>query len=117
MKYKDIVNFSIINKIKQYMNDACIVYNNLIKKDKVKNRESEYYEIYTKQYTDDLNSLITLRNNCQNVVDLCNKTILNINKYHIKQYYIDKEELSEYEFKDEYENQSNNIDDNDDDMW
>lgn len=105
MKYKDIINFSLINKLKKYMNDACIIYNTLLRKEKINNRESEFYEVYTKQYSDDMNDLVTLRNRCQEIVDLCNKTILNMNRYHIKQYYIDKEELSEYEFGNEYNNQ------------
>lgn len=105
MKYKDIINFSLINKLKKCMNDACIMYNNLLKKEKITNRESEFYEVYTKQYAEDMNDLILLRNRCQDIVDLCNKSILNMNRYHIKQYYIDKNELSEYEFNEEYENQ------------
>ena len=105
MKYKDIINFSLINKLKKYMNDACIIYNTLLRKEKINNRESEFYEVYTKQYSDDMNDLVTLRNRCQEIVDLCNKTILNMNRYHIKQYYIDKEELSEYELGNEYNNQ------------
>lgn len=105
MKYKDIINFSLINKLKKCMNDACIIYNTLLRKEKINNRESEFYEVYTKQYSDDMNDLVTLRNRCQEIVDLCNKTILNMNTYHIKQYYIDKEELSEYEFNNEYNNQ------------
>lgn len=105
MQYKDIINFNIIKKFKEHLNNICILYNNLLHKDSIKKRESEYYEVYTQQYLDDIKKLTELRDNCLHLADLCNKTLLVMNTYHIKQYYLDKEELSEYEFKNEYDDQ------------
>lgn len=105
MKYKDIVNFTIINKLKSLLNNVCLTYNKIINPKNIKNRENEYYEVYTQQYSADMKNLQDLRDFCLQTADLCNKTLLMMNTYHIKQYYIDKEELSEYEFSEEYINQ------------
>jgi hypothetical protein len=102
MKYKDIINFTLIKKLKNYLNDICIIYNNLVKKDNIKKRESEFYEVYTKQYQEDLQYIEQLRDKCLHTADLCNEILLMTNRHHIKQYYIDKEILDSYEFYDEY---------------
>lgn len=100
--YKDLMNFSIIRKLKENLNSICIIYNNLVNKSNIKKRESDYYEVYTAQYQEDLVNLEQLRDNCLHTADLCNKLLLMANRHHIKQYYIDKEVLDDYEFKDEY---------------
>lgn len=102
MKYKDLINFTLIRRLKHYLNDICVIYNNLVKNDNVKKRESDYYEVYTKQYQEDLSNLEQLRDNCLHTADLCNEILLMANRHHIKQYYIDKEILNNYEFYDEY---------------
>jgi hypothetical protein len=102
MKYKDLINFTLIRRLKHYLNDICVIYNNLVKNDNVKKRESDYYEVYTKQYQEDLSNLEQLRDNCLHTADLCNEILLMANRHHIKQYYIDKEILNSYEFYDEY---------------
>lgn len=128
--YKDIINFSIIRKLKEKITLICDDFNNLIRPENIKRRESDYYEVYTAQYKQDIDSLINLRNKCQDIVDECNRIMLNMNTYHIKQYYLDKSELSEYEFIDDYNKQeftninipkniseSSPDDLSDDDMW
>lgn len=100
--YKDLINFSIIRKLKEKLNNVCIIYNNLVNPSNVKKRESEYYEVYTAQYQEDLSNIEQLRDKCLHTADLCNKLLLMANRHHIKQYYIDKEVLDDYEFKDEY---------------
>ena len=47
MKYKDIINFSIVKRLKNYLNDICILYNRIINPSNMKNRESDLYEVYT----------------------------------------------------------------------
>lgn len=97
------------------MGDACIIFNNLLKGDNISNRESEYYEVYTKQYAEDMHNLIELRDRCLNIVDECNKIMMNMNVYNIKQYYLDPEELSEYEDIESYEEQLPKEDE--EDIW
>lgn len=104
-QYKDIINYSIINRLKQKISDACIIFNNLVRKENIEKRESNYYEVYTLQYKQDLKNLQELRDRCQHIVDECNKIMLDMNTYHIKQYYIDIQELSEYEDFDKYKEQ------------
>lgn len=96
-QYKDIINFSIIRRLREKMSDACIIFNNLINPNNVKNRESNYYEVYTSQYHQDMNNICNLRDRCMKIADECNKIMLNMNVYHIKQYYLNPDELSEYE--------------------
>lgn len=96
-QYKDIINFSIIKRLREKMSDACIIFNNLINPNNVKNRESNYYEVYTSQYHQDMNNICNLRDRCMKIADECNKIMLNMNVYHIKQYYLNPDELSEYE--------------------
>lgn len=100
--YKDIINYSIIRKLKERMTDACIIFNNLVRKDNISDRESEYYEVYIKQYKEDLTNLQELRDRCLKIADECNEIMLKINSYHIKQYYLDPNELSEYEDQKDY---------------
>lgn len=100
--YKDLINFSIVRKLKEKLNNVCIIYNNLVNKSNIKKRESDFYEVYTKQYQEDLSNLEQLRDTCLHTADLCNEILLMANRHHIKQYYIDKEVLDDYEFKDEY---------------
>lgn len=100
--YKDIINFSIIRKLKCLLGDAFILFNNLVKDEKIINRESEFYEVYTSQYKEDLELVQNLRDKAQKIADECNKILLNMNTYHIKQYYLDKNELSEYEAFNDY---------------
>ena len=104
-QYKDIINFSIIRRLKERMSDACIIFNNLVKKDSVKRRESNFYEVYTLQYQQDMKDLQNLRDRCMKIADECNKIMLDMNVYHIKQYYLDPNELSEYENFDKYKEQ------------
>lgn len=104
-QYKDIINFSIIRRLKERMSDACIIFNNLIRKENVNRRESNYYEVYTLQYQQDMHNLQSLRDRCMKIADECNKIMLNMNIYHIKQYYLDPNELSEYEDFDKYKEQ------------
>lgn len=87
------------------MSDACIIFNNLIRKENVNRRESNYYEVYTLQYQQDMNNLQSLRDRCMKIADECNKIMLDMNIYHIKQYYLDPNELSEYEDFDKYKEQ------------
>ena len=104
-QYKDIINFSIVHKLKQRISDACIIFNNLVRKDNINQRESEFYEVYTLQYQQDMNNLRELRDRCMHVADECNKIMLEMNTYHIKQYYLNPDELSEYEDFDKYKDQ------------
>ena len=55
MKYKDIVNFTIINKLKSLLNNVCLTYNKIINPKNVKNRENEYYEVTTYGIDNDSN--------------------------------------------------------------
>lgn len=103
--YKDIINFSLIRKLKGLISDACIIFNNLVKDENVKKRESEFYEVYTLQYKEDLKNVQNLRDKAQKIADECNAILLNMNTYHIKQYYLDANELSEYEDFDKYKEQ------------
>jgi hypothetical protein len=102
MKCKDIINFTVIRKLKERIHNICIIYNSIINPNKIKQRESEFYEVYTDQYKSDLADLAELRDNCLHTADLCNEILLLANTHHIKQYYINKEILDKYEFYDEY---------------
>jgi hypothetical protein len=115
MKYKDIINFSAIKKLKKYLNDVCILYNRIIRPENLKNRESDLYEVYTNQYKTDMEYFQQLRDNCLKTADLCNKILLDMNTYHIKQYYIDPQELQGHESFDEY-NKISQMED-DEDIW
>lgn len=120
--YKDIINYSIIYKLKQKISDACIIFNNLVRKENIEKRESNYYEVYTLQYKQDLNNLQELRDRCQHIADECNRIMLDINRYHIKQYYLNPDELSEYEDLDKYQaqfpkTQEEKIEDDNIDEW
>jgi hypothetical protein len=115
MKYKDIINFSAIKKLKKYLNDVCILYNRIIRPENLKNRESDLYEVYTNQYKTDMEYFQQLRDNCLKTADLCNKILLDMNTYHIKQYYIDPQELQNHELSDEYQQENAVVDE--DDMW
>ena len=103
--YKDIINFTLIRKLKGILHDSCIIFNNLVKEKNIKNRESEFYEVYTEQYKEDIANVQNLRDKAQKIADICNSILLNMNTYHIKQYYLDKNELSEYEDFEEYKQQ------------
>ena len=105
MVYKDIINFTVIRKLKQLINDTCIIFNNIVTDSKIKKRESEYYEVYNKQYNEDIDDIAQLRDKCLHTADLCNKILMMANQYHIKQYYINKEILQEYEFSNDYINE------------
>jgi hypothetical protein len=127
--YKDIVNFSIIRNLREKIGDACIIFNNLLNKDNIARRESEYYEVYTTQYKEDMSNLMELRDRCMKCADKCNQIMLDMNTYNIKQYYLDKDELEEYEDKEDYNNQDfttsdkeeakedNNNNSDDEDIW
>lgn len=115
MKYKDIINFSIVKRLKNYLNDICILYNRIIHPSNMKNRESDLYEVYTMQYKADMEYFQQLRDNCLKTADMCNKILLDMNTYHIKQYYIDPQELENHELSNEYQQENAVVDE--DDMW
>lgn len=104
--YKDIINFELIRKLKTQIHDIYVIYNNLVTDNNVEKRESEYYEVYTDQYKKDVSNLTDLRNRCLKIADMCNNVLLNMNTYHIKQYYLNPNELDGYEFSDEYKSQN-----------
>ena len=99
-QYKDIINKSIVEKLKSNIHDACIIFNNLVRKDRIEKRESDLYEVYTTQYKEDLTSIQELRNRCLNIADECNRIMLDMNTHHIKQYYIhnSSEEINDDEW-------------------
>lgn len=115
MKYKDIINFSIVKRLKNYLNDICILYNRIIQPSNMKNRESDLYEVYTLQYKYDMEYFQQLRDNCLKTADMCNKILLDMNTYHIKQYYIDPQELKNHELSNEYQQENAIVEE--DDMW
>ena len=103
--YKDIINFEIVNKLRQKISLICNNFNELIRPQFIKNRESEFYEVYNNQYRSDISNLIELRNKCQDIVDECNKIMMDMNMYHIKQYYIDQQEINDNRYAEEYKEQ------------
>jgi hypothetical protein len=97
MKYKDIINFSAIKKLKKYLNDVCILYNRIIRPENLKNRESDLYEVYTNQYKTDMEYFQQLRDNCLKTADLCNKILLDMNtSFHFFDFQIDGDSLETF---------------------
>ena len=59
-QYKDLINREKLENIKKEISNLCMQYGKLASNENVNNRESDDYYVYSKQYTNDLNSLHAL---------------------------------------------------------
>lgn len=73
--YKDLVNETKINTLKDIINKICLIYTKLGSKDAFEHRESQDYDVYTSQYTIDMINLKSLCKNAQELVEQCNDTM------------------------------------------
>lgn len=73
--YKDLVNETKINELKDIINKICLIYTKLGNKDAFEHRESQDYDVYTTQYSIDMSNLKSLCKYAQNLVEQCNDTM------------------------------------------
>ena len=79
-KYKDLMNKELLTDMKNNVKELVLRYNMLAAEESVNNRESELFEKYTSQYSDDMDTLSLIRQYAQNLVDLCNQANFLISK-------------------------------------
>lgn len=89
VKYKDILNKEIMTNMKNNVKELMLRYNMLAAEESVENRESEIFEKYIIQYSDDMSSLSLIRQYAQNIVDLCNQANFLISKRSIQNHVYD----------------------------
>ena len=76
--YKDLFNKHSLNELKELLMQLDIVFMKLSGDEAIANRESDLYELYSKQYASDINNLSFLRNASQQIADICNKDLFTI---------------------------------------
>ena len=86
--YKDLVNKELFT-LRDNMNTLVLDYKKMTSEEAVNNRESEEYEKYIKQYTEDINILTQMRKFAQDIADYCNKTLFAITKDAISKHVYD----------------------------
>ena len=79
-KYKDLMNKELLTDMKNNVKELVLRYNMLAAEESINNRESELFEKYTSQYSDDMDTLSLIRQYAQNLVDLCNQANFLISK-------------------------------------
>lgn len=79
-KYKDLMNKELLADLKNNVKELSIRYNMLAAEESVNNRESELFEKYTNQYSNDMDTLSLIRQYAQNIVDICNQANFLISK-------------------------------------
>ena len=77
--YKDLINKELVS-IRDTMSTIVLDYKKLINTEAINNRESEEFEKYSRQYTEDIATLTQLRQYSQEIADFCNKTLFMISK-------------------------------------
>lgn len=77
--YKDLINKELVS-IRDKMSTIVLDYKKLISTEAVENRESEEFEKYSKQYTNDISTLTQLREYSQSIADFCNNALFMISK-------------------------------------
>lgn len=74
------MNKELLTDMKNNVKELVLRYNMLAAEESVNNRESELFEKYTSQYSDDMDTLSLIRQYAQNLVDLCNQANFLISK-------------------------------------
>lgn len=73
--YDDVINKEYMVKMAESLNNLCIFFNNFATKEAIENRESELIEKYKGQYEADIYNIKNIRENAQNIADMCNKAM------------------------------------------
>lgn len=74
------MNKELLTDMKNNVKELVLRYNMLAAEESINNRESELFEKYTSQYSDDMDTLSLIRQYAQNLVDLCNQASFLISK-------------------------------------
>lgn len=74
------MNKELLADMKNNVKELVLRYNMLAAEESINNRESELFEKYTSQYSDDMDTLSLIRQYAQNLVDLCNQANFLISK-------------------------------------
>lgn len=74
------MNKELLTDMKNNVKELVLRYNMLAAEESINNRESELFEKYTSQYSDDMDTLSLIRQYAQNLVDLCNQANFLISK-------------------------------------
>ena len=85
-KYKDLVNKTKLEKLKNELQLANLLYKNIANDEAVMNRESEEYPKYVKQYHQDLQSIIDLRRHAAEILSLCDQISFIISRRSVEQH-------------------------------
>lgn len=94
-KYKDLINRSKLEDMNNNVRSLNLRYNMFTSNKAIENRESELFEQYSSQYSEDMQNIDFIRQYAQNLVNMCNEINLIISKraiqYHV--YEFDNDEI------------------------
>ncbi len=84
-EYKEFINAEKLSELKKSVNGLCLNFAGIASTDAINNRESDKFELYSKQYNSDLMKFQNMIYYAQTIVNEINNIMLNISTNAIQQ--------------------------------
>lgn len=89
-KYKDLLNNKKLSDMKNNLHSLNLRFNMVASDKAIENRESDVFEQYVTQYTQDMQNIDFIRQYAQNIVNMCNEMSFILSKraiqYHVYEF-------------------------------